>query len=297
MDQKQINIIVDYHNIQALRPLLIKFRSKSSTFNIQKIEQGKYKGEILISFNVLSEHYDLIVERLKLKKINVIVDEEYDAIFEEGTIKNNHEAINSEGNNNKLKLQPNVDFDELDMMLSKGLANDVLHYSKEIIEYGNSLIATVHNVLEGAAQNAIINEKKKIAENSANKKESLIKIIKIASDETIHSIEESDISKIAGEEAVNICAEDIELIDELLNLCSDSKIHSKINLLAAIRFSEKVFEKDAASSCVLDRAVESLDIVWLDFAYQVFGKSFSDMENEHYKKLVDYVSAKRNSGP
>lgn len=291
MDQKQVNMIIDYKGVQKLRPLLLRFRSKSSSFNVQKIESGNYRGKILIKFFVVKEHYDTIVQKLQAQNILVVADEELKANFQRHLAP----AENLEDSEaRKLRQQiPSINIEELDELLKEGKAEEVLNHSRDIIEQGNELINSVNSILGEAALNEIKNQKEKVKSDAESKLSGFKKLLSIASDETIHGIEDSKISEIAGDEAINICLEDNDLITELINISNNINLHSKVNLKAAIRFSEKVFGDDGDFSKELEIAVDSLNLLWLNFAREVFQKDFSEIELGSFNRLVSYISKKR----
>lgn len=293
LGQKQVNMIVGYKGVQKLRPLLLRFRSKSPSFNVQKIESGKYQGQILIKFYVSKEHYNAIVEKLEEQNIRVIHDEdELRNSIHKHIAANLQEEITTKVKPGKVEL-PSIDVEKLDALLKHGKTEEALNHSRDIIEQGNELIEGVNSILEKATLQAIDDEKQKCIANAEYKKDCLSNIVSIASDEIIHAMPDSSLSEIAGNEAINICLDDEDFVSELIKISNDVNIHSRINLKAAIRFSEKVFEEEKSYSKELGIAVESLNLLWLNFAHEVFQKDFSELEIGSYHRLVSYVSKKR----
>ena len=72
MEYSQVNIVLGYSEIQALRPLLLSFRQTTSSFPARKITSENYKDKILVSFNVDTKIYMPIVEKFRSNNITVI---------------------------------------------------------------------------------------------------------------------------------------------------------------------------------------------------------------------------------
>lgn len=290
-------MIIDYQGVQNLRPLLLRFRSKSSSFNVKKIESGEYKGKVLIKFSVMKDHYGAIVQKLEAQKIKILHDSD--------DLKNNIKEHLAESPNEvdeeypEEEIEdikhyiPSIDVEKLDTMLKNGKTEEVFGHSKSIIEQGNELINGVNSILEKATFNVINSEKEKVKVDATHKKDCLSKIMSIAADQSIHAINDSNLSEVAGDEAINICLDDREFTSELIQICNNVNIHSRINLKAAIRFAETVFEEQDDYSKELELATESLNLLWLNFAHEVFHKDFTPIEIGSYNRLISYISSNR----
>ncbi|MBL1212490.1 MAG: hypothetical protein HND52_03915 [Ignavibacteriae bacterium] len=294
MTARHTSLLVREKDVDRFKIIFDIIQKKHSHKPLTSPKVGKLGKDYLISLKFDDDFYRTAIETLVYNDMKILLpDENTKDIINRVKERRIQAAINS-----------SIKIDERKPVRKKVSTEDV----DEIVYFGNyeSLINVSKNinnekeVIEKAAGNidACINRAIDIAVIEAKNDKALInrsikRLIEIASDKKIKSLNKINLLKRAGFEAIELCATDWETIKDLINIANNNQLHNLVNIKSAIKFYEVAFGNRTKYKNEIDAAVKKLNIRWLTIVLDVVENSLTQYEKSQLDSLIDAIKIKR----
>ncbi len=299
MEYETISILAEKGETGTIISTVKGIQFKNPDLSIGSPRYGQLSNRMIISYRVPKNQHKQIVSLFTMRDLKIITRDE-DVL---NIISNTRKTIIAENissgqtqplseNDSKIK-KPTMGIVELEDFAKRGNYQEIIKISKDIINYGTDMVDRAKNVLSEAVKVSITNAYNSGMMYPSKVDESVDLLLKIASDVNLKSMNKMDILRQAGMLSIDICVKHIKYIDKLISICNFNSIPHIINLKAAVKFSEVVFENKEQFKDDLDIAVRDLNNKWIAICNDVAGRELSAEEVTALNKLLDYVQLKR----
>jgi len=299
MEYEIISILADKASIGTITSTVKSIQFKNPILNIGSPRYGQLSNKMIISYKVPKNQYMDIVKAFAMRDIKIITRDE-DAlniinsrrsVFDDKTDSSSI-PLPADSNDNKFK-KTIIKGSELEEIAKKGNYQEVLRVSKDINNYGTDVVEKARLLFPESVLAAVNSAYTGGMAYQSKVDDSVELLIRIASDQNLKSMNKLDIMKSSGLYAVELCIKHLKYIDKLIAICNNNSIPHIINLKAAVKFSEVVFENAEQFKDDLDIAVRDLNNKWLYICNDIAGHELSEGEKADFNKLLDYVQSKR----
>jgi len=142
-----------------------------------------------------------------------------------------------------------------------------------------------------AIRNYIIINKRKGMNNSSYVDTAIQNLSEVVADEEIKAITSENFINIASEAILTLSSEiNPESLIDVINL---PNVSQKLNVMAAIKLSELIFDNDPLDQNLLSLAAKLINRRYLLLSYDVMEPVISDINKIKFNRLIDYINAQR----
>ena len=298
MNFETISIKIEEKKLDNIRDLIKKIRNKFPDMFVGTLKYGTIGDDILISFKIDGNHYNTMIEKLSINNVKILtIDDKTKKIMEAAKQKVPEITATKHKGWEDLKGEKASDADgglkSIHTLMKDGEYEELIRISRDI-SHGQHTVESAKNNIGNAVINAIQIAydqgllKKYLAQESINR------LVKIASDTNLKSLQKIDLIKRAGMTAINLAANYKDFVEELIKLCNNATLHNIINIHAASKFAQIVFQDPEKWEEELDFAVKNVNTRWLSIAYDVVQDDMNQKEIDAFNQLIDYVKEKRS---
>lgn len=284
--------------VNKLKSLLRGLEESTADLEITRLISGNLGDDLVISFNSEQRFQRFIIEKLVLNDFQVLPTDQLSKIYVEKAQEKANSA-KSQGysgystgqTENKAKRKSDVE-KSLNSYIENGEYEKVIAIARDV-SYGTENVEKAKTHIDKAVNIAINNafnlgyQKKYESENSIHS------LINIAADNSLRALQKNDEILNAGERAIQLCEKYRENLDILLKIINNNKLPNLLNVKAAIKFAEKVFENDSLLEDELDYATRTLNIRWLRIAIDVVAGDIGRNESILLNRLIAYIQEHR----
>jgi len=159
------------------------------------------------------------------------------------------------------------------------IQNDPLHNKDAIAKYIQAI------------RNYIIINKRKGMNNSAYVDTAIQNLSEVVADEEIKAITSENFINIASEAILTLSSEiNPESLIDVINL---PNVSQKLNVMAAIKLSELIFDNNPLDQNLLALAAKQINKRYLLLSYDVMEPIISEINKIKFNRLIDYITAQR----
>jgi len=142
-----------------------------------------------------------------------------------------------------------------------------------------------------AIRNYIIINKRKGMNNSAYVDTAIQNLSEVVADEEIKAITSENFINIASEAILTLSSEiNPESLIDVINL---PNVSQKLNVMAAIKLSELIFDNNPLDQNLLALAAKQINKRYLLLSYDVMEPIISEINKIKFNRLIDYINAQR----
>lgn len=298
MDFAKVIVKSGKKEVDRIKELLKKLKDHNPTMVMSALRYGELGGELLVSFNIDLGHQEMVISKLMLNNMNVWPHDQKtkDLMAKiKKTQVSGTASLKGSGWGDLRKKNteeaPEEVAHRLDRLVQAGKYEEVIKLAKDFRNKSTAELAKER--LPDAIGIAV----DKLAALALTKKYEADKCIKalltIGSDQTVNSIGKPELSEKAGMAAIDICNNYKDFTWDMMKIITDNKQSKVVNLRAAAKFSEKIFEDPETYNIELENAAKNVNVRWLQINYDVVAHILTDLERSHIDKLIDFVRQRR----
>lgn len=288
-----ISVLVKENDLDKFKFIFGIIQKKQSDKTPLSSKIGKLGKDYLISLKFEESFYQKAVETLTYNDIKILLpDDQTQEMIDEIREKRIQIAINSSKIADDSPIRSHVSAAAVNEMVELGSFESVINVSKNINadkEVVERALNNISNAINRAIDIAVLEAKS----DKALIKSSIKKLILIASNNKIKSLNKMDLLKRAGTEAIELCVEDWDSIKDLINIANNNQLHNLINIKAAVKFYDVVFSNTTKYKVELEAAIKKLNARWLLIALDVVESNITDEEKFKLDSLIEFIRKKR----
>ena len=297
MEFENITLITSKKGLQKVKVTLEKLESVIPNLSLGKPRYGEIREQILISFRISKEHLSEVIEKLIYNGIKILptsdeIKDIVDSKKKDYTVKISQSAPGWNDTKTKTK-RPSITVSQLEEMSEEGNYEEIIKISKDMINYGQEIVDRAQKVLHRTVFTAIEKAYLEGLKHKINAEESFTKLIRIAGEPALRSMQKTDLIKEAGNLAIELCKKFPDLYENLILIANNNRIHNITNVNAVISFARLIKNNETANAEVLNYAVKEINLRWLSIALDVAQTSLSQNELETFNAFIDFVEKKR----
>jgi len=297
LEFENLTLISNKKGLQKVKLTLQKLEKIIPNLTISKPRYGEIRDQILISFRISKDHLPIVIQKLIYNEIKILpTTDEIKTIIENLTneIATNNSIVSMGWEKAKPKVKkPSLSISQLEEMAEEGNYEEILKISKDMINYGQSLVERAQKVLNQTIFNAIQKNYETGQSNKIKAKESIDNLIKIAGEPILRSTQKTELIKEAGNFAIELSKNYDDLHDELILIANNNKVHNHTNVKAVIAFAELIKFDESENSELIEFAVREINLRWLSIALDVAQTNLTPAELKTFNDFIDFIKTKR----
>ena len=297
MDFAKVIVKSNKKEAEKIKELVNKLKAHHPTMVVSHLRYGELGGELLVSFNINTEHHEMVLSKLILNSMNVWA---HDSVTKNLITKINDKMIKGTGSQNKgsgwddLRKQADSSEDSsarIEKLVQAGKYEELLKISKD---FRNKTAADLAKERLPDCVGIAVDRMAALALTKKYEADKVIKqLLEIGGDQTLANMGRSDITEKAGQAAIDVCANYKDFTWDMIKIISDNKQSKVINLRAAAKFSRKIFEDPETYNVEIENAVKNINIRWLQINMDVVHSSLTPDEIHHVDELINYIKNRR----
>lgn len=300
MDFAKVIVKSNKKEADKIKELVKKLKDHNPTMIVSHLRYGELGGELLVSFNIDTDHHEMILGKLILNNMNVWPhDSKTKALItkiKDKLIKGTGSQTKGSGWDDLMKKAGSESSEEsaarVEKLVRAGRYEDLLKLSKDL--RNKSLADLAKDKLADGASIAI----DKMTALALTKKYEADKVIKqllaIGSEPALINMGRNDIAEKAGQAAIDICSNYKDFTWDMMKIISDNKISKITNLKAAAKFSAKIFEDPETFNVEIENAVKNINVRWLQLNMDTVKHLLTKDEIDNIDKLISYIRSRRS---
>ena len=293
MALRHISILVKDKDVDKFKVIFGIIQKKHSDAPLPSPKIGKLGKDYLIALKFEEGFYRTAVETLTYNDMKILLpDDQTQVMIDEIRERRIQIAINSSIIVDDTPIRARVSAEAVDEMVDLGNYGSIINVSKNINadqEVVERALNNISNSINRAIDIAVLEAKS----DKALIKNSIKKLIHIASDSKIKSLNKIDLLKRAGVEAIELCVDDWDTVKELINIANNNQLHNLINIKAAVKFYDVVLNNRIKYKLELEAATKKLNIRWLIIALDVVESNLTEEEKSKLDSLIEFIRKKR----
>lgn len=292
---KTIVAVCDKEELDSVKELFQVFKDKLSNLKIGAQKYGDLRNKIIITFRIAEDQFSLIIEKMVYNNIKVINnDEESLKVITEA--KSEFARMQKRGYQgwNDVKIEKNViSLEMLNDWASVGNYKSIIMASKDVTGQKKEIIEKAKQLITSTIERAINSAYKEATDAPLDATKALKKLLTIAADPSLKSMNKNDQIKNAGGKAIEFCSKHKKFRSQIISICNNSQIHYFTNIQASIFLAKHILSEERERDLV-ELTIKQLNIKWLNIAIEIVGNHFSYEETKLFNELIDFVKAKRS---
>jgi len=294
MDLEKIVLLSDPKKIGLVKEIVEALKEKIPKLKTAPFRYGKLGEDVVISFAVEKKYFLLVVEKLTYNNFQVITnDPEAKEIIDTARLKTGQLKPVSEGWED-IRLKPKLSAKKgIDDLIKEGDYRELIRISKDYT-LAKEVTEKAKNNITAAVSNAIGNLYGEGLLRKFETEKCADKLIEIASDKVLKTMNLIDLLKQAGIYAVDLCTRNKKLTGELIYIANNNSVHNLVSVKAAVTFGDIVLSDPLTYDEELHMAVKDLNVRWLSIAVNVVWNDLDQKEKEKFDALVNYINQNRS---
>ena len=296
MKFETISVTIDKKDeIENVKKALKIFKSTYPNVQIAKPRFGELSGKILITFKVDANYSaDLILSFAK-NYINVLATTDIiKKKIDFATAKYAETLARQSKGWADMKIeQPEMSISELESYAQEGMYEEIIRIANDLIHYGEKIVEKAKNVLDLSVENAIEKAYQKAKENQDYAEEAINKLIKVASDSRLRTMNKIKLSQNAGLKAIDLINEYQNYILKLVDIANNPDIHNYVNIAAFINFGNIVIREKERFEKEINEGARKLNLRWIEIAYDVAHKLLNKDEKSSYERTLRFIKNRK----
>jgi hypothetical protein len=293
MALRHISILVKDKDVDKFKVIFGIIQKKQSEEQLPSPKIGKLGKDYLIALKFKEDFYRTAVETLTYNDMKILLpDDQTQEMIDQIREKRMQIAINSSIIVDDSPIRSRVSAEAVDEMVDLGNYGSIISVSKNINADQEVVERALNNIsisINRAIDIAVLEAKS----DKALIKSSIKKLIHIASDNKIKSLNKLDLLKRAGLEAIELCIDDWDTVKELINISNNNQLHNLINIKAAVKFYDVVLSNRTKYKLEIEAATKKLNVRWLIIALDVVENNITDEEKSKLESLIEFIRKKR----
>ena len=281
--------------IENVKKALKIFKSTYPNVQIAKPRFGELSGKILITFKVDANYSTDLILSFAKNYINVLATT--DVIKKKidfATAKYAETLARQSKGWADMKIeQPEMSISELESYAQEGMYEEIIRIANDLIHYGEKIVEKAKNVLDLSVDNAIEKAYQKAKENQDYAEEAINKLIKVASDSRLRTMNKIKLSQNAGLKAIDLINEYPNYILKLVDITNNPDIHNYVNIAAFINFGNIVIREKERFEKEINEGARKLNLRWIEIAYDVAHKLLNEDEKSSYERTLRFIKNRK----
>jgi hypothetical protein len=289
MTFETINVLADSKDIKLLKDIVEKITEKLPSMPVPLFQYGKIGDSIVVSFKVEQRFHKLIVEKLIFNKLRVVTfDDKTKQYVDAAKYQSKMSSATASWSTSKVKPAQDEKKKTLDELIEEADYTEIIKISRDINipkDEAEKARESIDNTILKAitiAYNEAQNKKFDINRN-------VEKLLKIASDNTLKTLQKMSYLKQAGLYAVEICSKNKDYVGDLINICNNNALHNLVNIKAAVKFGEVILDNKELYKKEILIAKRNLNTRWLLIAFSAVENELSSVERQTFNELIDFI--------
>jgi hypothetical protein len=294
MAARHTSLLVREKDVDRFKVIYGIIQKKHSHQPLPTPKIGKLGKDYLISLKFDDEFFRTAIETLIYNDMKILLpDESTKEIIDQVKERRMQAAIRRTATlEDQSPFRTKVSIESVNEMVDLGNYESLINVSKNI-NNEKEIVEKASNNIDYCINRAIDIAVLETKSDKALIKRSLKKLIEIASDKKIKSLNKISLLKRAGAEAIDLCVTDWETIKDLINIANNNQVHNTVNIKAAIKFYEVAFSNTTKYKNEIDAAIKKLNIRWLMIALDVVENSLTEYEKSQLDSLIETIKKKR----
>lgn len=279
---------------EQIKTVLRDIKESNPDLEINSLRFGKLGDETIVSFNVDNKHHRLIINTLIAQKFRIVpLTEKTKKIVDEvQPPPTPPKPVKSPDWKEFKKRNSGTGNGQLDKAIETGNYKKVIEILKDI-RNSSDLVAKANENLIETIETAIENARKKAQKNKYDREEAVDELISIASDKVLKGMSKIEAMRMAGNAAIEICADHQELYWQLVKICNNNGLPYNLILQSAVKLSELLLGNAEVLDEDREYAVKNLNIRWLNVSFDIIGYELDQEGKKKFDDLIDYVKENR----
>lgn len=283
-----------YAKVKRIKQELQSLMKSEAGISISQLRFGSLGDEVIMSFNIDDDHYQLIFEKMKQFGANLlmpVIKKVTENTVGNDISKQSHTdtVLYSYKSTTNAKQNPSI---ILEKAIKDGDYETLIKVSKDVRNRPELTRKAKDNIY-----NVVVKEIEKVYElgkkSGISRRDCIERLIKISADKDIKAMYKIDALKFAGLMAVNLCALSIDYISYLVKICNNNAVQKIVNVKAVIALSGLLLPEVDSTMEELDYLAKYLNINWLLIAYDVVIVELSTDEKDKFIQLINAVKGRK----
>ncbi len=281
--------------IENVKKALKIFKSTYPNVQIAKPRFGELSGKILITFKVDANYSTDLILSFAKNYINVLATTDIiKKKIDFATAKYAETLARQSKGWADMKIeQPEMSISELESYAQEGMYEEIIRIANDLIHYGEKIVEKAKNVLDLSVENAIEKAYQKAKENQDYAEEAINKLIKVASDSRLRTMNKIKLSQNAGLKAIDLINEYPNYILKLVDIANNPDIHNYVNIAAFINFGNIVIREKERFEKEINEGARKLNLRWIEIAYDVAHKLLNEDEKSSYERTLRFIKNRK----
>ena len=281
--------------IENVKKALKIFKSTYPNVQIAKPRFGELSGKILITFKVDANYSTDLILSFAKNYINVLATTDIiKKKIDFATAKYAETLARQSKGWADMKIeQPEMSISELESYAQEGMYEEIIRIANDLIHYGEKIVEKAKNVLDLSVENAIEKAYQKAKEDQDYAEEAINKLIKVASDSRLRTMNKIKLSQNAGLKAIDLINEYPNYILKLVDIANNPDIHNYVNIAAFINFGNIVIREKERFEKEINEGARKLNLRWIEIAYDVAHKLLNEDEKSSYERTLRFIKNRK----
>lgn len=290
MEIEKILVKTSRDDLDRVQNVLNSLKDVNERFFLDDLHYSKIDDDVIISFTTEKSLYKQLLEKLHFNNLIIISDKESINEIRAKELDRLDHIKKKRGSKEDL-FYLNQDGDSIDELARIGNYKELLKIIKSV-HAGPDEIEHAKMEIDLAISNCIEITYKHGSDNKYLLNESILKLIKIASDPELSVREYDYFRKSAGLHAINLATLSERKIYKLVNICRNNMLHKFVCVAAAIKLAKFTFQHQDAFRKDINASISKINLRWLTLCYSMVQEDFSETEKIQFKNLVEYIKSK-----
>lgn len=293
MEFEPISALVDGKQLKTIESIIQALAQKIPQLIFTPFKYGKIGDEILVHFKINQEFHQFMIEKLTINGINVVTQDEKTKEYID-SVKTQMKKSGSGGLNHWVsKHKPeSKEKKTIEELTEEGDYIEVIKISRTVTLPKEEVDRARLNI-DKAILRAINVAFSEAYTKKIDVQKNINRLIMIASDNDLKTLQKTDFLKEAGLLAVKICSQRSDYLTDLIPICNNNKLHHLICVKAAIAFYDIAFKDKDLFTEEIVIAKRKLNTRWLLIAINTVEPDLTPFEKKSFDTLIEFMTANR----
>ena len=288
---KKVVVKVDERELSQVKTVLKSYKESEPEVSISALRHGSLGDDALVSFNIDSDHFDAMVEKLNIHGIKVLLPTKKIEKTQVQMKIQEKQVLSSITRSEIKRTSSETPVAILEGSIGRGEYEKVIQISKDF-RNGYEVIKRAKDSIESTIKKAIDIAFDKAVKSKFEINNSVSQLMKIASDRNLKAMHFINYQKDAGMAAIKLCSTSREYINLLIQICNNNSIPNIVCAKAAVDLTGMVLNGEEVTED-FEYAVRYLNIKWLQIVVDIVSVELPQREKESIKKLINTVRKTR----
>ncbi|MCL5028663.1 MAG: hypothetical protein M1480_06535 [Bacteroidetes bacterium] len=288
---KKVVVKVDERGLSQVKTVLKSYKESEPEVSISALRHGSLGDDALVSFNIDSDHFDAMVEKLNIHGIKVLLPTKKIEKTQVQMKIQEKQVLSSITRSEIKRTSSETPVSILEGSIGRGEYEKVIQISKDF-RNGYEVIKRAKDSIESTIKKAIDIAFDKAVKSKFEINNSVSQLMKLASDRNLKAMHFINYQKDAGMAAIKLCSTSREYINLLIQICNNNSIPNIVCAKAAVDLTGMVLNGEEVTED-FEYAVRYLNIKWLQIVVDIVSVELPQREKESIKKLINTVRKTR----